>query len=251
MWLKKTEPQHYFEVDSEKIEDSNFEGKLIKISPSEYEYEGSMRQTMKLLFIDEAHEYFQLDSSYNMLSRWLINSLLGYIDSMKNEWHNKWIINLELSLWINKDNYKQMGVKINGERSSWKYDVDTQRSMIQTLVKGNGTKENDYFKYDEVLKKWIEEIQNFLEVTDFIDQKEKAYEPAKELDLDDYIDSINMEDDTSHIDTLEKECAKLNLSSSQKEFLKSAIKKRKEKLTNPAKSNRLPTEAINIEDIPF
>jgi hypothetical protein len=67
------------------VEDSTFEGRLVKVSPDEYEYEGAMRQTIKLLFVDATAEYYQLDTSYNSLSRSLINSLLGYIDSLKEQ----------------------------------------------------------------------------------------------------------------------------------------------------------------------
>lgn len=173
------------------MEDSTFEGRLVKVSPDEYEYEGAMRQTIKLLFVDataEYYEYYQLDTSYNSLSRSLINSLLGYIDSLKEQWHNKGKLDLELSLYINKENYKQMWIKVNGERGKWRYDIEAQRKMIETIVKKNGTKENDYFEYDEKLKSCLSEIQNFIEVTDFIEEKQSLKETlaAKE--------EINIED---------------------------------------------------------
>lgn len=171
--LKKEEPEHYFEMNDERIEESTFEGKLVKITPDEYEYEWAMRQTMKLLFVDSTSEYFQLDTSYNSLSRSLINTLLGYVDAMKEEWHSKGKIELELSLYINKENYKQLGVRINGQRGNWRYDIETQRAMIETIVKKNWTKENDYFEFDEKLKSCLPEIQNFIEVTDFVEPTKK------------------------------------------------------------------------------
>jgi hypothetical protein len=67
-----------------------------------------MRQTIKLLFVDATAEYYQLDTSYNSLSRSLINSLLGYIDTLKEQGHTNGKLDLELSLYINKENYKQM-----------------------------------------------------------------------------------------------------------------------------------------------
>jgi hypothetical protein len=48
--------------------------------------------------------------------------------------------------------------------------------MIETIVKKNGTKENDYFEYDEKLKSCLSEIQNFIEVTDFIEEKQSLKE---------------------------------------------------------------------------
>jgi hypothetical protein len=61
--------------------------------------------------------------------------------------------------------------------------------MIETIVKKNGTKENDYFEYDEKLKSCIPEIQNFIEVTDFI-------EPKKESEKDEQVtkEEISIED---------------------------------------------------------
>lgn len=46
--------------------------------------------------------------------------------------------------------------------------------MIETIVKKNGTKENDYFEYDERLKSCLSEIQNFIEVTDFIEAPKES-----------------------------------------------------------------------------
>ena len=46
--------------------------------------------------------------------------------------------------------------------------------MIETIVKKNGTKENDYFEYDEKLKSCLSEIQNFIEVTDFIEEPKQS-----------------------------------------------------------------------------
>lgn len=178
-WLKKEVEKHFFSMDWEPVEDSTFEGRLIKISPDEYEYEGTMRQTIKFLFIDDAHEYYQLDISYNNLSRSLVNTLLGYVDNMKEQKLSHSKIILELSLYINKENFKQMWIKINGERGKWRWDYETQKTMIETIVKKNGTKENDYFEYDEKLKSCIPEIQSFIEVTDFVEEP-KRKEPLPE-----------------------------------------------------------------------
>lgn len=181
--LKKEVDKHFFELEWEKVEDTTFEGRLIKISPSEYEYEGTMRQTIKLLFIDEVHEYYQLDIAFNWLSRGLLNTLLWYIDSMKKQGFINWKMQIELSLYLNKENYKQMGIKINWERGNWRYDIETQRTMIETITKKNWTKENDYFEYDEKLKSCIPEIQNFIQVTDFIEEPKK--EVNEEISIED------------------------------------------------------------------
>lgn len=245
MWLKKDVPKHFFEVDKTPIEETAFTGKLIKITPDSYEYEGVERQTMKLLFIDDTGTYYQLDSSYTGLTRSLINTLLGYIDAQKEKGITKWEMNLELSLYINKANYKQLWIKVNWERGNWRWDIEAQRAMIETITKKNGTKENDYFEYDEKLKSCFPEIQNYIWHTP--DPKEDLA-----MTLEDYIESIDSETDTEHIKTLTKQAKdELFLTSSQNDFLDSHVTKRIEKLTNPAKSNRLPTQDISIEDIPF
>lgn len=182
-WLKKEVEKHFFEVWWEKVEESTFEGKLIKISPSEYEYEGIMRQTIKLLFIDESHEYYQLDIAFNNLSRWLINSLLWFIKKQSKK--AKGIILLELSLYINKENYKQMGIKINWERAEWFFSIEEQKNMIETITKKNGTKENDYFEYDEKLKSLIPDIQEYITINDFILEDEKKVIVDEEINIED------------------------------------------------------------------
>jgi len=184
-WLKKEVEKHFFSLNWEKNEASTFEAKLIKISPSEYEYEWLMRQTIKFLFIDDVHEYFQLDISYNWLSRWLLNTLLWYVDWMKKFWQKNWNINLEMSLYLNKEWYKQMWVKINWERWDWRYSIEEQKKMIETIVKKNWSKENDYFEYDEKLKSCIPEIQAYIEIKDFIDEPKKEVIQEEEISIED------------------------------------------------------------------
>ena len=245
MWLKKDVPKHFFEVDKEPIEETTFTGKLVKITADSYEYEGVPRQTMKLLFIDDTNTYYQLDSSYTGLTRSLINTLLGYIDAQKANGVTKGELNLELSLYINKANYKQLGIKVNGERGNWRWDIDAQRKMIETIVKKNGTKENDYFEYDDKLKSCFPEIQSYIWYY-------KAEEEDLWMTMDDYIISIDSETDVEHVKTLGKEAkSELLLTTEQQEVIDSHVNKRIEKLTNPAKSNRFPVENISIEDLPF
>lgn len=63
----------------------------------------------------------------------------------------------------------------------------------------------------------------------------------KWLTFDDYIASIEMENDIAHIETLYNEClTTLTISQQQGDWLESVRKGRIETLTNPAKSNRMP-----------
>lgn len=172
--LEKASKKHFFELDWEEINDNVFSWKLVKITPSEYEFEWTFRQTIKMLFVDISSEYYQLDISYNSLSRWLLNSLLWYIEWKTKLSQNKWKIDLELSLYLNKDNYKQMGIKIFGERANWKYSIEEQKALIETITNKKGEfVSNDYSALDEALKNWIETISNFITINDFVDEVEK------------------------------------------------------------------------------
>jgi len=189
--LEKASKKHFFEKDWEEINDNVFSWKLIKITPSEYEFEWTFRQTIKMLFVDIASEYYQLDISYNSLSRGLLNSLLWYIDDKNKSWRNKWKIDLELSLYLNKDNYKQMGIKIFGERVNWKYSIEEQKSLIETIKNKKGEfVSNDYSALDEALKNWIEAISNYINIDDFVDEGEKKtftpkYNTNEEISVED------------------------------------------------------------------
>jgi len=168
--LEKASKKHFFELDWEEINDNVFSWKLVKITPREYEFEWTFRQTIKMLFVDISSEYYQLDMSYNSLSRGLLNSLLWYIDDKNKSWRNKWKIELELSLYLKKDNYKQMGIKIFGERVNWKYSIEEQKALIETITNKKGEfVSNDYSALDEALKNWIEAISNYINIDDFVD----------------------------------------------------------------------------------
>lgn len=190
--LEKASKEHYFELDGGKIEETAFVWKLVKIAPSEYEFEGQMRQTIKILLVDDTAENYQLDISYNWLSRWLLNTLLWYIDNIKRQGFNNWKINLELSLYLNKDWYKQLWIRVNNERSNWRFDIAKQKEMIETITNKKGEfVSNDYSAYDEILKNWINEIQDFITVNDFIITKEEVTETKNNIN---WYDTISIED---------------------------------------------------------
>ena len=184
--LEKASKQHYFELDWEKLEQTAFSWRLVKIQTSSYEFEGTERQTIKFLFIDTAQENYQLDISYNSLSRSLLNSILGFIEQNKGK---SLTLNLDLSLYINKDWYKQMGIMINWDRAQWKYNIEQQKSMIETITNKKWEfVSNDYSAYDEVLKLWVDTISMFITNVDFIE------EPKKVTKLINSNDEINIED---------------------------------------------------------
>lgn len=153
--LEKAAPEHYFEVGGQQIEGNKFVGKLVSIEPSSYEYEGKEKQTIKMVFSDNEEKY-QLDISYNSISRNLINSTLGYI---KENIGDKELI-FEMSLFMNKGGFKSLGLHINGKKTPWFYSIDEQRELIERIVNKKGELvSNDYSAYDEKLKEGIASIK--------------------------------------------------------------------------------------------
>jgi hypothetical protein len=65
-----------------------------------------------MLFSDGGENY-QLDISFNSLSRNMVNTILGYIDVKNKAGIKNGKLDLEVSLYMNKENYKSMGLYIN------------------------------------------------------------------------------------------------------------------------------------------
>lgn len=106
-----------------------------------------------MTFQDE--EKFQLDISYNSISRNMINSILGW---MKENKGTKMVI--ELSLYINRGGFKSLGLLINGERAPWLYSMDEQKAMIDRIENKKGELvSNDYSAYDDKLKEGVADIK--------------------------------------------------------------------------------------------
>lgn len=178
--LKKEFETHFFEVNWEPIDVNTFEGTLIGAKADSYEYEGSMKNTMKLLFEDSDGEQFQLDAGYNSITRSLLNSILGFMDANPP----KTKMDIQLSLYISKAGYKQIWIKINGARAEWKWDIAAQKTMIETIVKKNGDKENDYFDYDKKLKESLSDIQAFIGEETKVEEKAPRKSNGEEIDVD-------------------------------------------------------------------
>lgn len=189
-WLGKAEDMHFFEVNWEQIPQKTFEGKMVKISNAEYEFEGKIRKTFKILFVDNAIEYYQLDISFTNLSRWLLNSVLWYIETQKKIWKNKWKINLEMSLYINKDWYKQLGLKINWDRADWLLSYEEQKHMITETKLKNWDVIREFDELDNFYIWKIDEIQDFISVDDFIQEIKEVKKETKNLPQEE----INIED---------------------------------------------------------
>jgi hypothetical protein len=156
--MKKEYTKHYFEVGGEEIEGDKFSGTLIGALASSYEFEGQQKQTMKLTFIDNEREKYQLDIGYNSISRNFINSILGYIDTNKGK-----ELNMELSLYIDKNGYKSLGLLINGERAKWLYSMEEQKALIDKITNKKGEFiSTDYSAWDDKLKAGLENINKYV-----------------------------------------------------------------------------------------
>ena len=185
--LEKASGKHYFEVDGEQIEQNVFHGRLTKIQASSYEFEGKEKDTIKMLFVDDTAENYQMDISFSSISRGLLNSILGYIDDKKKAGATKWKLDLELSLYMNKENYKQLGVYINSERGKWRLSYDEQKKLIETITNSKWEfVSNDFSALNDFLKVWIQEISEYIEINDFVEEKPKENFATN--------DEINVED---------------------------------------------------------
>ena len=175
-WLKKEEKEHFFELNQEISELKNFTWKLTKAKASSYEYEWEEKPTMKLMFADD-WEFYQLDISYNQISRWLINSLMWYIESQPK---TQWRMDLSLSLYINKGWYKSLWLEINWERWEWKYSIPEQKTMIEE-IKNKQWKviQRDYSAFDDKLKWHLSDINNYVDIKDFQEEEKVEKEVVK------------------------------------------------------------------------
>ena len=154
--LTKDEAAPFFEVEGERIEDNKFVGTLINIETSSYEYEGKEKQTVKIGFVDEVGEKYQLDIAYNSISRNLFNSLLGFVRDNADVKEMK----IEMSLYVNKGGFKSLGLLINGARANWFYSIEEQKELIERIENKKGELiSNDYTEYDNKLREGIETIK--------------------------------------------------------------------------------------------
>ena len=157
--LTKDEAAPFFEVEGERIEDNKFVGTLINIETSSYEYEGKEKQTVKIGFVDEVGEKYQLDIAYNSISRNLFNSLLGFVRDNADVKEMK----IEMSLYVNKGGFKSLGLLINGARANWFYSIEEQKELIERIENKKGELiSNDYTEYDNKLRDGIETIKGVI-----------------------------------------------------------------------------------------
>jgi hypothetical protein len=117
-------------------------GWLSKAAVDSYEYKGKQTKTIELTLEDGDDKYI-LQSSYNQLSRSLINSLLS-----TNEYGD-----IKISVYLNKSKFKSIYVENNGQKMEWKYKIEELKPMTSDILEDNVKVGTSYKKLDA----WLEE----------------------------------------------------------------------------------------------
>lgn len=122
------------------------DGKLYKIEFDTFNYEGKDLKNYKLYIsknINGKNILFILNLNMTQTGRSIINSLIGFQKSIKT---------IYLELYMNKSGYTSVKMTINGIKAVWKYSIDEQRSLIETIKNKKGEfVSNDYSELDEKL----------------------------------------------------------------------------------------------------
>ena len=122
------------------------EGKLYKIEFDTFNYEGKDLKTYKLYIsktIGTKSSLFILNLNLTQTGRSILNSLIGF---------QKAIQTIYLELYMNKSGYTSIKMNLNGIKAVWKYGIDEQRSLIETIKNKKGEfVSNDYSEIDERL----------------------------------------------------------------------------------------------------
>lgn len=148
---------------------ANLSGLVSKFEKGDYEYEGEKVDTMSIwLRDDQMKETYKLELNFNSLSRNIINALY----SLKGN-----IGVLDFSFYMNKNGRPSVSIQNNGERVSWhKSFTEIKEGGYVTEEKdkkGKISYDND--KYDELVKKWIQELSD-AHVTPEVPKEEKKTE---------------------------------------------------------------------------
>lgn len=126
---------------------SNVAGDLTRADVKEGEYEGQKTYNISLYLKDlDAAETYLVDLKLNMLTRGLLNNLLGLT---KYE-------DVKLGLYKNAKGYPAVAVRQKGELSKWKYSLDELPKVESITFKGK--KMNDYTAVDDFFISKVKEL---------------------------------------------------------------------------------------------
>jgi len=124
-----------------------FSGPLESITVKEREWEGSTIESVVFEFSD-GNEYYKIESSFNNLSRSILNSLAG-VDYKLGP-------TIMVSLYKNKEGYASVYVETDGERASWKFSMDELPEIKR--IRFNGKDQSDFEDVNNFFKGVIEAI---------------------------------------------------------------------------------------------
>lgn len=112
------------------VEDAQYNsiaGNLVKVEHGTYEYEGEVKNKIKLELSSETGTYV-LESNLTGLARSIINCLASA------ELHS--MSEIEINVYSNKRDYPAASVKENGKKLDWKYSIEDQPAVEKSEWKG-------------------------------------------------------------------------------------------------------------------
>lgn len=153
---KKDVPPHFLVTTREngnyiQLADTpnTIKGDLIGISHKEKEFQGIKTDEIVLTFTDPVqHELYRLDLRLNMSTRSLLNAVLGLEE----------FDNLEINYYRSKKGYDQFSLTQDGEKVSWRYNLEDVPKP--TVVKLRGVDTKDYYDVDKWYLGKLSEFSN-------------------------------------------------------------------------------------------
>ena len=129
---------------------SSVSGDLTKIEIRDQEYLGEHYNTVSLFLNDQdTQETYLLDLRLNLLTRSLVNSLLGMKD----------FNDIKVSLYTNKKNgYPAVSVRSHGELAHWLYNLDEVPAVDEIKDKKGNVVKRDYSDLDSFYVEKLREL---------------------------------------------------------------------------------------------
>lgn len=153
----------------EQSREGSVEGIITKIDKKVGEFNGEP-YTNTLIYLKDETNNFLLELKSNMLSRSLLNSILGIENFSKV---------VRIDLYNNKKGFASGSVYSGGEKVSWKYSLEEQPSADK--VKFKGREMTDFSKIDAFFEEKVAELGKELagESTNAAQVEDEVVEPPQ------------------------------------------------------------------------
>lgn len=151
-----TEVNPYFQIsrkntDKWEIQDdqsiSSVTGDLTKVEVAEEEYKGDSYFRVKF-YLRDGDESYLIPFRFNISTRSLVNAILNLEE----------FTDVNISYFRSKSGYDTFAVKQNGNRVSWKYELDEIPSAKEVVFQKKKVKD-----YSDVDAFYVEKLQEFAE----------------------------------------------------------------------------------------